>query len=58
VEIFYRLERDVGALEPNVEFDAHRAFPPGDLPEGMLEFHRRIVEELASGSSWRRDPRP
>ena len=49
VEIYYRLRSPVDHVPPNVEFDEHAVFALDELPEGMLERHRRILEEHASG---------
>ena len=50
VEIFYRLHAAVDAVPPNAEFDEHAVFAVDALPLGMLELHRRIVEEQADGN--------
>jgi 8-oxo-dGTP pyrophosphatase MutT (NUDIX family) len=47
VEILYRLRARVDAVPPNPEFDAHAVFAAHELPRGMLERHRRILEGLA-----------
>jgi len=49
VEIFYRLHAAVEAVPPNAEFDEHAVFAVDALPRGMLELHRRIVQEHAAG---------
>jgi len=47
IEIYYRLQASVDAVPPNAEFDDHAVFAVDDLPRGMLERHRRIVQERA-----------
>jgi hypothetical protein len=36
-------------VPPNAEFDEHAVFALRELPRGMLERHRRILEEHAAG---------
>jgi ADP-ribose pyrophosphatase YjhB (NUDIX family) len=47
LEIIFRLRARVDRVPPNPEFDAHAVCAVGELPGGMLERHRRILEELA-----------
>ena len=49
VEIYYRLRARVRSVPPNAEFDEHAVFAVHDLPRGMLQRHRRIVEQHAAG---------
>ncbi len=49
VEITYRLQAVVDVVPENVEFDGYAVFAVDDLPRGMLERHRRIVQERAGG---------